>query len=273
MRALEVPEPGVRQPLFPWSSVAALSALGVVFAAVAWLPGEGRSAGVPVRVGALVLGHGALLATALEWARPPGAGRAGPPVVVGALAVAAVTAAVLPFGALAFGVVPAALWWAARRLGFRAVGLGVPVPRGAVALGAGLGALLGAHVMVTATMTVGYPVRVRATRELLEWLCYDAGASVLAMECFFRGALFDRAQRRWSFAAAAALSAAGNVARVLVDPLRPRTVEVTAGAVFYIVLLSVTSCWLFHRTGSLVPGLAGALVFFLAYRLLMPEAG
>ena len=273
MRALEAPEAGVRQPLFSWPSVAVLSALGVVFAATAWLPSDGRATAAPVRVGALVLGHGALLATALEWARPPHTGRAGALVVVGALAAAAVTAAALPFGALAFAAVPAALWWATRQPGVGALGLGGPVPRGAVALGAGLGALLGGHVMVTATMTAGYPVRVRVTRELLEWVCYDAGASVLAMECFFRGAVFDRAQRRWSFAAAAALSAAGNVARVLVDPLRPRTVEVTAGAVFYILLLSVTSCWLFHRTGSLVPGFASSLVFFLAYRLLMPEAG
>ena len=273
MRALEMPEAGVREPLLPWASLSMLGALGAVFAVSAWLADEGRPGGASVRVAALVLGHGALLAAALRWARRPGRSGSGALVVVGALAAAAATAAALPFGALAFAVVPAALWWVTRGPCPGALGLGVPVPRGAVALGAGLGALLGGHVMVTAAMTMGYPVRVRATRELLEWIFYDAGASVLAMECFFRGAVFDRAQRRWSFAAAAALSAAGNVARVLVDPLRPRTVEVTVGAVFYVALLSVTSCWLFHRTGSLVPGLAGSLVFFLAYRLLMPDAG
>ena len=44
------------------------------------------------------------------------------------------------------------------------------------------------------------------TREALAALAYDVGANVLAAECFFRGALFNRAQRRWSFAAAAALA-------------------------------------------------------------------
>ena len=270
MRALEVAE-RPPEPLFAWLPVAALTTLGVLFAATGSAD-DTRFASAPVRVAGLVLGHGALLATAVRWARLPGGGRAAAVSVVGVLAAAACAAALLPFGALAFAAVPAVLWRVTRRCG-GGLGLGVPASPQRVALGAGLGALLGGHVLVTATMTMGYPVRVRATRELLEWVLYDVGASVLAMECFFRGAVFDRAQRRWSFAMAAGLSAAGTVARVLVDPLRPRTIEVAVGVVFYVGLLSVTSCWLFHRTGSLVPGLASSLVFFFAYRLLMPAAG
>jgi hypothetical protein len=271
MRALEVAE-GPRKPLFAWLPVAGLTILGVLFAAAGSVADDTRAAGAPVRAAGLILGHGALLGAAVRWACLPGDGRGAAGSVVGALAAAACVAAVLPFGALAFAAVPAVLWRVTRRRG-RALGLGVPASPQLVALGAGLGALLGGHVLVTATMTMGYPVRIRATWELLEWVLYDAGASVLAMECFFRGVVFDRAQRRWSFAVAAALSAAGSVARVLVDPLRPRTIEVAVGTVFYVGLLSVTSCWLFHRTGSLVPGLASSLVFFFAYRLLMPAAG
>ena len=273
MRALEVSETELQAPLLPWLSLGMLGAIGALFAASGWLASEGRLGDASVRVAGVVVGHGALLGVALGWAAPARRCRGRALVVVGVLAAAAVTASALPFGALTFAGVPAALWWATRGCCGGALGLRVRAPRKAVALGAGLGALLGGHVMVTAAMTIGYPIRLRATRELLDWVLYDAGASVLAMECFFRGAVFDRAQRRWSFTAAAAISAAGNVARVLVDPLRPRTMEVTAGAVFYVALLSVTSCWLFHRTGSLVPGLAGSLLFFLAYRLVMPGAG
>jgi hypothetical protein len=91
---------------------------------------------------------------------------------------------------------------------------------------------------------------------------------VLAAECFFRGALFDRAQRRWSLAVAALVTTAACLARYLVDPLLPRTLEVAAGAAFYIGLLSAGSCWLYWRSGSVVPGLAAGVVFFTVYRLL-----
>jgi len=45
-------------------------------------------------------------------------------------------------------------------------------------------------------------------------------------------------------------------------------VEIVAGMLFYISLLSVTSAWLFWRSGSLVPGALAAGLFFAAYRLL-----
>lgn len=271
MRALEVPEAELRAPSVPWLALGMLVVLGGLFAASGSLAGEDRH-DPSVRAAGVVVGHGALLGVALAWAAPARRCRRGAVVVIGILAGAALTAGALEGGTVAFAAVPAALWWATRGRCAGALGLRLPVSLRAVALGAGLGTLLGGHVVMTATMTIGYPVRLRATRELLDWMLYDAGASVLAMECFFRGALFDCAQRRWSFTVAAAVSAAGNVARVLVDPLRPRTMEVTAGAIFYVALLSVTSCWLFHRTGSLVPGLASSLVFFLAYRLVMPGA-
>jgi hypothetical protein len=271
VHALEAPQSQGQAAVFPWPPLVGLGAVGLVFAAACLA--DRRADTAAVRVAGLVLGHGSLLATALGCCRPRAGCAAAALVVVGVLAVAAAATAAVPFGALLFAAVPAALWQVTRKRCPGALGLGAIPPRGAVALGAGLGALLGGHVVITATMTMGYPVRVRATRELLEWVLYDAGASVLAMECFFRGALFDRAQRHWSFPAAAALSAGGNVVRVLVDPLRPRAVEVTVGAIFYIALLSVTSCWLYHRTGSLVPGLVGSLLFFVAYRLVMPAAG
>ena len=103
---------------------------------------------------------------------------------------------------------------------------------------------------------------------LLAGVAYDAGANVLAAECFFRGALFGRAQRRWSFGTAAALSTAASVLRYLVDPLLPKQVELIIGATFYLTLLGLGNCWLLRWSGSLLPGGVAALCFFAAYRLL-----
>ena len=104
--------------------------------------------------------------------------------------------------------------------------------------------------------------------EVLAAIAYDVGANVLAAECFFRGALFNRAQRRWSFAGAATIATAAYVLRYVVDPLLPKQVELVVGAVFYLALLGAINCWLLWWSESLVPGLVSALVFFAVYRTL-----
>jgi hypothetical protein len=190
------------------------------------------------------------------------------PVGIAMMALAgAVGAAVTPGGAVAYLLAPLWLW--RRRSRLRAFGLeGVPNARLLLA-GVGLGAVLGAHLIITSSLTLGYRiVPPPAPSELGPWLAYDLGANVLAAECFFRGALFDRAQRRSSFAAAAALSTVACVVRYLVDPLLPRTLEVMAGAAFYVALLSAGNCWLYWRSGSVMPGLTAGVVFFAVYRLL-----
>jgi hypothetical protein len=64
------------------------------------------------------------------------------------------------------------------------------------------------------------------------------------------------------------LSTVACVGRYLLDPLLPRTLEVLAGAAFYVTLLSVGNCWLYWRSGSVLPGLLAGCVFFAVYRLL-----
>jgi hypothetical protein len=144
------------------------------------------------------------------------------------------------------------------------------VPRRALLAAVVLGAFLGGHLLVSASLTLG--VRLRLDRTVLAALVYDVGASVPAAECFFRGALFNRAQRRWSAAAGWALATVAYVARYLVDPLLPKSVEWLVGAAFYLTLLSAGNCWLFWWSGSLVPGGVAALLFFAAYRLLGTDA-
>jgi hypothetical protein len=180
------------------------------------------------------------------------------------LGAAAACALALPWGALAYAAVPAWLGW--RRPAWLTRFTWRPGP--ALAAGACFGVLLGAHLLVNASLTLGYHLRAGAWAELVGWWAYDVGVNVLAAEAFFRAALFERARRRWSFATAVALSTAASVARYLVDPLLPRALPIAAGAAFYLALLGAGNCWLLARTGSLVPPLAASAVFFCAYRLL-----
>jgi len=209
--------------------------------------------------------QGALLATAVAWGASSGRGGVSPVLAAAVVLAGALAAALSPIGAAAYLAAPVWLWVERARLprlGLR------HAPVGLVAVGAALGALLGAHLLLSASLTLGYGVRPPPPATLAVWLAYDAGANVLATEAFFRGGLFDRAQRRWRFCTATAVTTAGCLARYLVDPLLPRSLEVMAGAIFYLTLWSVGAGWLYSRSGSIVPGVAAGVTFFAAYRLL-----
>jgi len=157
-------------------------------------------------------------------------------------------------------------WRAARgRLGGLAAG---PVRPAALVAGVGVGALLGLHLMVSASRTLGYRPGLGAPGPWLAGLAYDAGANVPATAGFFLGTLYDRAQRRWSGPVAGALSTAGLVVRYLADPLLPGTLEVVTGAVFYVAVLGGAGTWLAWWSGSPAPGALALLLFFAAWRLL-----
>jgi hypothetical protein len=146
------------------------------------------------------------------------------------------------------------------------LGLGPGVAVRPVLVGGLLGALLGGHLLFSASQTLGYPLRGGGWTPLLVLWAYDVGAKVISAECFFRGALFNRLQRRWSFGAAAALATALSLVRYLVDPLLPGQIEVMVGALFYLSILGVVNCWLLWWSGTLVPGLLASALFFFAYR-------
>ena len=131
-----------------------------------------------------------------------------------------------------------------------------------------IGVVLGSHLLVSASQTLGYPLRGGSWAVFLTRWTYDLGANVISAECFFRGALFNRLQRRWSFGAAAAVSTACSLVRYLADPLLPGEIEVVVGALFYVTMLGVVNCWLLWWSGSLAPGLLSSALFFLAYRAL-----
>lgn len=237
-----------------------LTAGAGALAMVGWVPLA------PARGLAAGAAQGALLATAVAWTADHDArGGTSPALAASVVLVGAVSAALLPFGAIGYLVAPLWLW---RR---RAELAGLGLARGAPAFvvgGAALGAVLGAHLLLTASLTLRYAAHLPTLEHFCVWLMYDIGANVLTTEACVRGALFDRAQRRWPFVGAAALATAASLARYLADPLLPRSVEVTAGAVFYLTLLSLGNCWLYGRSASIVPGIASGVVFFACYRLL-----
>ncbi len=251
--------PGVRSP-----AIAALATLASLFVLAEWLGWTG--VGV-VRVAGVAAGHGTLLALALARADARWPRKA--VLLVALLALAAGAARVSRVGAVLYLAVPIALArMAVREPRLASLGVCRPDDWRAMGLGVAAGAFLGAHLLVSASLTFGYRVSVVPVSAYLAALAYDVGASVPSAECFFRGALFDGLQRRWPDGIAFTLATGVAIIRYLVDPALPRAVETVAGAVLYMTLLSVTSCALFRWSGSVLPGAVAGLCFFGAYRAL-----
>jgi hypothetical protein len=265
MWALDRPCVPRAERLFADTPLALLAALGVGAAVAAGLVELGALSAHAGRVAGVTAAHGALLATALAWSRVGTAPRV---VAVALIGLAAAAAHLGALGALAY--LGPGLWVGvlASRGRLTSLGLGTPVSFGRVAAGVLVGGALASHLLVSASRTLGVHVRVDHAVDLLAAFAYDVGANVLAGECFFRGALFGRAERRWPAASAATLATSAYVLRYLVDPLLPKSVELMVGAVFYLALLGAINCWLFAWSRSLAPGLASAAIFFAAYRTL-----
>jgi hypothetical protein len=237
--------------------------LGAGLVVLGVLPGSGLG------VLGIVVGHGALLATALCLATddPRTKPRVGA-VAVGLIALGALGAALTPWGWVAHLLIPGWLFWRGRQGGLARLGLQPPIKIKPALFGLAVGAALGGHLLLSAAGTLGYRLRGDGLVAYLAALAYDAGANVPSSELFFRGALFNRAQRHTTFAVAAALATTGSLLRYALDPLLPKNAEVLLGTLFYVTLLGATNAWLLWWSGSLLPGLLAALVFFGAYRLL-----
>jgi hypothetical protein len=260
-----------RASLFADTPVALVAGLGAGWLAVASLTHAGWLPSSALGVIALTATHGGLLAVALAWGTAdaevdlPAGSTA---TMVGVVAAGAIAATFQEWGAVAFVAGPVWLAMLARRGRLVGLGLGPVVSVRPMLVGGMIGTLLGTHLLVSASQTLGYPLRIGDGPVFLTRWTYDLGANVISAECFFRGALFNRLQRRWSFGPAAAVATAGSLVRYLTDPLLPGDIEVVVGALFYITILGGINCWLFWWSGSLAPGLLSSALFFLAYRAL-----
>jgi hypothetical protein len=187
-----------------------------------------------------------------------------------ALFVASIASAFSAWGAVLYLLPPVILLSeGVRHDALRAIGLRATAGLRSVVLGLAAGTFLGGHLLISASLTFGYLVRVSNVGQYLAALAYDVGANAVTAEWFFRGALFSQGWRRWEFWPAASLSTALAVARYVADLALPHTIEARAGAVFYSALLGFTACALRAESGSLLPGYLATVMFFAAYRMLV----
>jgi hypothetical protein len=256
-------------PRGPLLAVAGLAALLVAGGAAWEVLGRGP-AGLG-RAAALGAAHAGLIG--LGWVLTAGAtpGWRAPVLRLGvAMILASAAARLAPWGPLALVFLPVLLLVeAAGHPRLRALGLARCRIRHA-ALGLAAGAFLGAHLLVTASLTFGYHVAWTGAHAYASALAYDAGANVLSAEWLFRGAVFSVLWRRSGFWPAALASTTLALGRYLIDPALPHAPEARAGAIFYLGLVGLTACALRAWSGSLLPGYLAGLGFFGAYRLLTP---
>jgi hypothetical protein len=274
MRLLSAPfEPGAGTP--PRPPLRAFAGTGIAAALVVGIGAVAEMLGVPPAGLGRALAMGAVHAglIGLGWLLATGAapGWPGPVVRLGvAMTLAPVAARLIPWGALAFAVMPGLLLIEAhRRPALRALGLAGCRLRHALA-GAAAGGFLGAHVLITASLTFGHRAYTSSLAAYGAALAYDLGANVLSAEWLFRGAVFSWGWRRFTFWPAALVSTALALLRYLLDPALPHAAEARAGAIFYLGLVGLVACALRAWSGSLLPGYLAGLAFFAAYRTLAP---
>ena len=264
MWALRNPEEAAHVPITRgWESARAVALLWTAAALIAAFHVVPRELSAIVGVAAI---HGGLLIAALTWA---GVGLAESSIVIVLLGLARTLVTLHPLGALAFLAIP--IWLARLAIADRLtrLGLGRPWPWGAAALGALVGSALALHLVTTASRTLGYGLHLHPTA-FVQAFGYDIGANVLSAELFFRGALLQHAWRRWSFTAAVTLATTASTVRYCVDPFVANA-ELRLGAAVYMALLGVINAVLARWSGSVLPGMVAAVVFFACYRLLGTE--
>ena len=273
MRLLTAPfDPSAHVPsalVRPLLEVALIAAGSIALLLAAdTLAGEWRGLG---RAAASGGSHAAMIAAgwvialggAPRWRMPAAASAA-------TLIVASVAARLAPAGAVLYFLVPLVLARQAgsTRLDTRWIGWARPQTSRQVVLGMVVGGFLGLHLLLAASLTLGYTASVLSLGGYLAGVAYDVGANALSVGWLFHGALFSALWRRWTFWPAAAIATGAGLLRYLVDPTFPTAPEAAAGAVFYLTILGLASCALRAWSGSVLPGYLATLVFFAAYRAL-----
>lgn len=266
------PTESSRRPLLPFS-LRVFIPFALLLAGGWGLGRLGIASATTVKVIGVVGFHGGLLAGALATAWRGSAGWGIPALLCsGLLLLAATLSHSTVWGSLSYLLVPVAIGvLSVRRRELRVLGLAPRWNPLALALGLAVGLFLGIHLLISTSLSLGYQIRLFPLAPVLTALAYDVGANVCSAECFFRGALFGHWHRRGSFWGAASASTGLSVARYLIDPALPPTLEMVTGAFFYLSLLGFSGCALLWWSRSLLPSAMASLAFFTAYRTLAGE--
>src|SRR5712691_7283018 len=176
MWALDRPWTPPRRRILDGTPLALIVALGAGWLAVAGLAAAGWMNPAAVRIASITVVHGGLIAVALTWAAADTGTSVAPhaPVVMIALIAAGATASELdPRAALIHLAAPAWLAVLAGRRQLIGLGLGPDVPLPPVLIGVAIGGLLGGHLLVSASQTLGHPLRAEGWLPLLGLWAYD----------------------------------------------------------------------------------------------------
>src|SRR5262249_10844079 len=163
----------------PRAMLAALAAGAATVLLLVELPVlQSQAAGVP----GVTAAPGAAPPTALAWARVGGAARV---VAVSLIGLAAAASHLGVLGSCLY--LGPALWVGllSARGRLTGLGLGTPVSPWPVAAGGLVGVALSAHLLLSASRTLGVHLRADHAPEMLAASTYDLRANVLAAECFF----------------------------------------------------------------------------------------
>jgi hypothetical protein len=272
MRLLTAPfDPAARAPsalVRPLLEVALIAAGGIALLAASALAGEGQGLGRAVasggcHAGMIAAGWIIALGGAPRWRFPAA-------VLAAALIVASAAARLVTAGAVLYVLVPLVLAHQAggARLDTRWIGWTGPQTSRQALVGVAAGGFLGLHLLLAASLTLGYTASIPSVGAYLSAVAYDIGANALSVGWLFHGALFSALWRRWTFWPAATVATGAGLFRYIVDPTFPTALEAAAGAVFYLTLLGLASCALRAWSGSVLPGYLATLAFFAAYRAL-----
>jgi hypothetical protein len=215
--------------------------------------------------------HGGFIAQGLVIALEGQGAWSGSALRVGAMLLAGfLLGRLAPWGGLLLAATPLVLLQECRRYPILSrVGALEPVRPRSLAVGLAVGAFLGAHLLITASLTFGYAVSVMGASAYAAAVAYDVGANALSAEWLFRGAFFSHWWRHWGFWGATATSTGLSLVRYLLDPALPHTAEARAGAIFYLAALGVATSVLRAWSGSLLPGYCASVAFFAGYRTLV----
>ena len=131
-------------------------------------------------------------------------------------------------------------------------------------IGAGLlvGALIGSHFWLT-TRSAGMALNVKPWPYMAWQLFYEIGPQSLPEELFMRGVVFNELyfERGKNFWVAALAACSLELLSLLAKQDYSGDLLIVVGVVFYTVVSSVASAWLFRWSRSVVPGYISNVVF------------